>query len=263
MSTLTRYLTLFSYLVISLLMLATPSYSESPISEKSLASDIVIEDAYQPGSGLPVGKIQSLRGQALVFHRDPTVGYPIHIGLPLYNGDILLTRSQAWLLCRLIDGTSIALAPETTLTILQSSYNSARKTSVSSLYLKNGGARFKLQPLPDLDTNEVKVQTELAFSSATEADFLIRTNPAASNIVAFEKSRLEITSMAQPEAVTFLSDFQRVIISIETISPAVETLTRQEVETIMANFQPGPQSIFWAGGNYAAPDTPEKPLPSE
>jgi len=57
-----------------------PSFSETTISEQTLTGDIVIQETYQPASGLPVGKIQSVRGEAIVFHRDPTVGYrqPAH-----------------------------------------------------------------------------------------------------------------------------------------------------------------------------------------
>jgi len=220
-------------LTASILLLGRPSYSETSISEKTLTSDILIEKMYQPGSGLPVGKIQSVRGDAFVFHRDPTVGYRIQAGLPLYVGDVMRTREAAWILCRLIDGSYIVLTPKTTLTILQSSYNSSRKIGVTSLYLERGSARFKLNPMPDLSSYDYKVQTEIAFTRAREADFVVQANPEATEIVAFENSRLEVTSMAQPEEITFLSDFQRTIVSETIISPTVETLSREDIEIMM------------------------------
>ncbi|MEE9574968.1 MAG: FecR domain-containing protein [Gammaproteobacteria bacterium] len=231
-------------LTASTILWGRPSFSETTISEQTLTSDIVIKEMYQPGSGLPVGKIQSVRGEAIVFHRDPTVGYRIQTGLPLYAGDIMRTRATAWILCRLIDGSNIVLTPETTLTILQSSYNSARKTSVSFLYLKHGGARFKLNPMPALSSYDFKIQTEVAFTWAREADFVVKANPEATDIIAFENSRLEVTTMAQPEEVTFLSDFQRVIVTEEIISLTVETLSREDIETLMADFHPTPQSTW-------------------
>jgi hypothetical protein len=235
-------------LTASSILWGRPSFSETTILEKTLTGDIVIKERYQPGSGLPVGKIQSVRGEAIVFHRDPSVGYRIQTGLPLYAGDIMRTRATAWILCRLIDGSKIVLTPQTTLTILQSSYNSVRKTSVSFLYLKHGGARFKLNPMPDLSSYDFKVQTEVAFTLASEADFVVKANPQATDIIAFEKSRLEVTAMAQPEEVTFLSDFQRVIVTEEIISPTVETLSRADIETMMADFHPVPQSTLLAAG---------------
>ena len=225
-----------------------PSFSETTFSEQTLTSDIVIKDRYQPGSGLPVGKIQLVRGEAIVFHRDPAVGYRIQTGLPLYAGDILRTRERTWLLCRLIDGSHIVLSPKTTLTILQSSYNSRRKISVSFLYLEHGGARFKLNPIPDSVAHEYKVQTEEAFILAEEADFMVKASPEATEVIAFEKSRLEVTGMAQPEEVIFLSDFQRTIVAKEIISPTVETLSQETVETMMAGFHTAPLYTLLAVG---------------
>ena len=223
-------------LTASILLWGRASFSETTISEQTLTGDIVIEEMYQPGSGLPVGKIQSVRGEAIVFHRDPTVGYRIETGLPLYAGDIMRTRENAWILCRLIDGSHIVLTSKTTLTILQSSYNPSRKTSVTVLYLEYGGARFKLNPMPELSIYDYKVQTEKAFTLAREADFVVQANPEATEITAFEKSRLEVTSEAQPDEVSFLSDFQKIIISEEIISPTVETLSREDIEILMTDF---------------------------
>ena len=66
-----------------------PSFSETAIAEKMLSSDMVVKAAYQPGSGLPVGKIKAVRGEVIIFHRDPSEGYPVRTGLPLYQGDII------------------------------------------------------------------------------------------------------------------------------------------------------------------------------
>ena len=239
---------LFLCVTASALLWGNPSFSETTISEQTLTSDIVIKEMYQPGSGLPVGKIQSVRGEAIVFHRDPTVGYRIQIGLPLYAGDIVRTRETAWLLCRLIDGSHIFLAPKTTLTVLQSSYNSSRKISVSFLYLEHGGARFKLNPIPASDSHEFKVQTDAAFVLAKDADFVVKAGPGATEIAAFEKSRLEVTGMAQPDEVIFLSDFQRTTVAKEIISPTVETLSRETVETMMAGFHTAPLYTLLAAG---------------
>ncbi len=248
MSVLIKKLILWSFVAASILFSGHPSFSETTISEQTLTSDIIIEEMYQPGNGLPVGKIQSVRGEAIVFHRDPTVGYQIQTGLPLYAGDILRTRETAWIMCRLIDGSHIVLAPKTTLTIFQSSYNSNLKTSVTLLNLERGGARFKLNPMPELSTYDYKVQTELAFIQAREADFVVQANPKATEITAFENSRLEVTGMAQPEEVTFISDFQRTIVTEAIIAPMVETLSREDIETLMTGFNTAQTGTLAAAG---------------
>ena len=216
----------------SILLLGRPSFSETTISERGLSFDIVIKEAYQPGHGLPVGKIQSVQGEAVVFHRDPTVGYRLQTGSPLYVGDIMRTRGTARLLCRLIDGSSIVLTPATTLTIIQSRYNSIRKTGVSFLYLKHGGARFTLNPPPDLSSYDFKVQTDMVFVLTREADFVVKTSSEATDIIAFENSQLEVTGMAQPEDVISLSGLQRIFVSEKNSAPAVETLTREDIEPV-------------------------------
>ena len=237
---------LYWCLTVSFLLLGQPSFSETTISEQVLSADIVIKEAYQPGNGLPVGKIQSVQGEAIVFHRDPAVGYRLQTGAPLYVGDIMRTRRAARILCRLIDGSRIVVTPETTLTVIQSRYSATRKTSASFLYLRQGGVRFTLNPRTDLSSYDFKVQTEMAFLQARNADFIVKANPGATDIIAFENSQVEITGMSQPEDVTILSGPQKTFVSEENSAPAVETLTPEDIETLMADFHSAPQSTLLA-----------------
>ncbi len=241
------------------------SYSQSDFSEQTLASDTLTEDKYQPGSGLPVGKIQALWGEALVFHRDPMVGYRIQTGLPLYAGDIIRTQVAAWVQCRLIDGIRITLAPETDLTVGQSMCSSARKTCNSFTYLKQGNARFKLKPPADLVSYEFKVQTDLAAASVEAADFVVAATADAISFVALEKSRMEINSLSQPEEITYLSDFQKTSFSNNMVTSAVETVSGEEIETILAEFYPVPSSSLIAESSKSdsASDVTESQLLDE
>lgn len=233
-------------LISTLILIGRPSLSETTIAEQTLTSDIIIEKMFQPGSGLPVGKILSVRGEALIFHRDPAVGYRAQTGLPLYAGDIIRTRGTSWISCRLIDGSNIALTAGATLTILQSNYNSARQSSVSFLKLNHGGARFKFNPSPDLSSPEFKIQTETAFIVTRNADFIIRLNPAETEIIALENSRLEVTGMAQPEEYISLTDFQRTTIKEGMPSQTVETLFMEDIEAMTAKFHLLPHNKLFA-----------------
>ena len=228
---------LLPFVAVSILLLGQPSFSQTTISEQTLTRDMIIEEMYQPGSGLPVGKIQSVRGEAIVFHRDPSVGYRIQTGLPLYAGDIVRTRETGWMFGRLIDGSHIFLSPKTTLTILQGSYNASRKKSVAVLYLKHGSARFKLNPMADLSFSDYRVQTAVAVTRARQGDFVIQASSKTAEIAALENSRLEVISTAQPEEITFLSDFQKTTVSDAILFPTVETLSKEDVEIMKANFQ--------------------------
>jgi hypothetical protein len=252
MSVLRKNLIFWSCLIAAFLLLGRSSFSETAISEQTLSTDMVIKEVFQPGSGLPVGKITSVMGEALIFHRDPAVGYRAQSGLPLYIGDVIRTWKTAWILCRLSDGSDFTLAPETTLTILQCNLNTALKTSLSFLDLKTGGARFKLNPLTELSSYEFKVQTAAAFVHSKEGDFIIKANPAATEIIAFEKSRLEVTATAAPEEAIFLSDYQRTVVGEGMVSKTVEPVSRENAEAMMAEFHliprinpfvPGPKTI--------------------
>ena len=243
-----KNLIFLSCVIASFLLPGRPSFCETTISEKTLSSDIVVKEVYQPGSGLPVGKITALQAEAIVFHRDPAVGYRARTGLPLYQGDTIRTRETGWILCRLIDGCHFALMSQTTLSITNSSFNSARKTSASFLHLEQGSARFKLMPLPGLSSYEFKVQTEAATMVTGNADFIVTANPETTEIIAFDKSRLEVTGVAAPEEVLILSDFQKTVIRKELVPKTVETVSRQEAETMMVEYHLTPRIDLFASG---------------
>src|SRR5210317_973992 len=91
------------WLFLSLFLFEPPTFAEMNISEKLLPADAIVKDVFQGGSGLPVGKIQAVRGEVIVYHQEPTVGYRVKAGLPLYHGDTIKTRINGRILCRLID----------------------------------------------------------------------------------------------------------------------------------------------------------------
>jgi len=231
-----------------------------PIAEGSLPADTVIRDSFQAGTGLPVGKIQSVRGETFIFHLDPSVGYRARSGLPLYQGDTLVTRQNSLISCRLIDGSRLAMAPGTKLTLLKSKLNSARQTSLSFLSLKQGGVRFYVGGAPESSAFEFKVQTETALILVKEADFIVKAGPGSTEIITFEKSRIEVTDLAEPEEIQFLSDFQRTVVRPESVAPMVETVSPLDAEGLMAEFRLVPDSKIFPSGakKNRAPDTPDE-----
>ena len=225
-----------------LLLTVIVAAAERSISERSLAADTIIKEAFQAGSGLPVGKIQSVRGETFIFHRDPTTGYRARTGLPLYRGDILHTRKNARLLCRLVDGSRLALASGTVLTLLQANSNSARKSSESFLILRQGFAWFTLNPAPEITTFEFKVETDTAFIQAHKADFIVKAKSGRTEVINLEKSRLEVTNMSDPEEEYFLSDYQRAVIRPESVYPLIETISPTDAEALVSSLRFAPDS---------------------
>jgi hypothetical protein len=251
-----------------LLLFAQPAFSETVILENSLPADTIVEELFQGGSGLPVGKIQSVRGEVIVYHRDPTVGYQAKTGLPLYYGDTISTRNNGRILCRLIDGTLFLLVSETTLTIFQCNYNSARKTSVSFLSLKHGYGRFQVKAKAEVLSHEFKIQTDTAYAQAQDADFIIRASQDTTEIITFEQSRLEVTNLAEPEVIFFLSDFQRALVEdksdLQSGPQMVETVSQDEAEEMIAETRLLPQSHLFASSaeKYLEEDTAAEALKS-
>ena len=238
------------WLFIALLLFEPPSFAQMNISEKLLPADAIVEDVFQGGSGLPVGKIQAVRGEVIVYHQEPTVGYRVKAGLPLYQGDTIKTRINGRILCRLIDGTIFSLVPETTLTILKCNYNSARKDSEAFLSLKNGDGRFQVKAKAEVLSHEFKIQTYTAFAQAQNADFIIRASLNMTEIISFEKSRLEVTNLAEPEMSFFVTDFQRVFVQdksdLQSGPQMVENVPQDEAEEMIANTRLLPQSKLFA-----------------
>ena len=240
-----------------LLLTAVAAAAEKSMSERSLAADTIIKEVFQAGTGLPVGKIQSVRGETLIFHRDLSTGYRARTGLPLYQGDIMRTRKNARIFFRLVDGTSIALAPGSVITILQANLNSARKTSESFLTLKQGAARFSVKPLHELTASGIKVETEIAFIQARVADFIVKTDPASTEIVNLDKSRLEMTNLVDPEEIHFLSDYQRAVVRPDSAFPLIEGITREDTEPLLSFFRFAPDNTYFTFStlNDRSPDS--------
>ena len=239
-----------SCLFLPLILFVPPSFTQADISEMMLPEDAVVKEIFQSGSGLPVGKIQAVRGEVIVYHREPTVGYQAKTGLPLFYGDIIKTRINGRILCQLIDGTIFSLVPESTLTILQCNLNSARKASESFLSLKHGDGRFQVKAKAEVLSHEFKIQTNTAFIQAQNADFIARASLDMTEIISFENSRLEVTNLAEPEMSFFVTDFQRAFVQdksdFQSGPQEVETIFQEEAEKMIAETRLLPRSHLFA-----------------
>jgi hypothetical protein len=246
-----------TWLVFLLVLTAVAVAAETSISERSLSADTIIKDSFHAGTGLPVGKIQSVRGEVYILHRDLPTGYRAKSGLPLYQGDILRTRKNARMFYRLVDGSSLTMAPETVITLLLSNFNSARKSSESFLALKQGSVRFTVNPAPELSISEFKVETDAAFVQARKADFIVKADPGRTEIINLENSRLEMTNLTDPEEIHFLSDYQRAVVRPESVFPLIETIAPADAEALVSSFHLAPDNKLFTFGavNYRPQDT--------
>jgi hypothetical protein len=239
----------FFHIACSILLIVLfehPSHSEMYNSERPTPGDPIIEDIYQPGTGLPVGKIQSVRGSAVVFHRNHSAGYRAQTGLPLYEGDTIRTLAQARILYRLVDGSKIIQAPATILQIVRSNYNSTRKTSSLSLSLKQGEARFRVPISSEFFSSAYTVQTAAVFVDTQQADFVVRADRNRTTVTTFGESRLEVSKTENPEKILFLADYQQTAVGKGMDSPQVAAITPEEADALMLEFSILPESKLFA-----------------
>ena len=204
-----------------------------------------------------MGKIQSVRGESYIFHRDLSTGYRAKTGLPLYAGDILHTRKNARMFFRLVDGSGLAMAPGTVITLLQANLNSARKSSESFMAQKQGSVRYTVNPVPGLATSEFKVETGTAYIQARKADFIVNADPGRTEIINLENSRLEVTNLADPEEIHFLSDYQRAVVRLGSVFPLIEAVSPEDAGELVSSFRLAPDNKLFTlrAFNFNTPDT--------
>jgi len=197
-----------------------------------------IQKIYRAGSGLPVGKIQSILGDVFIIHRGKEDAYLAGVGLPLFRGDTIITKRSASLSCQLKDGSSVMLAGNSKLIIHLSTHDTQRKSSISSLLLASGRAYFQIAKLEDYEPREFKVETGPIIAGGRQAEFAIFIEDQSTEIIAFNDSLLEVMSLNDPEQKIFLSDFQRVEIQGYDLPSTVEVIPENEAKQIRSEFRP-------------------------
>jgi hypothetical protein len=231
----------FAVLVVIILYFFGHAYfhCHGAYAEALIPEGITFRESYQAGLGLPVGKILSVQGLAILLHSDGVNGYRAKIGLPLFEGDTVITLGKGRIAFKLIDGSILTLASDTKLTIEQCMFNSTHKQSSSQLFMNAGMARFEVKKLAEFELRDFKVQTKTAAMSGRSADFIIRAAEASTEVTVLEDTQLELVSLTFSESKTILSDFQRVVIEAGDILFDIEAINSDEIEEILNKFRPG------------------------
>ncbi|UCE51110.1 MAG: FecR domain-containing protein [Desulfobacterales bacterium] len=201
-----------------------------------LPEDVPISEIYQAGPGLPVGKIQSVWGSVAVIHADMTCGYQAKIGLPLFEGDTIITLGNGSTGCKLNDGSVIRIAPNSKLSIIRSAHDSKRKSSISSVSLPLGKAFFKITKLEDFEPREFKVTTDTVVVGARQADFMLLVTEEINEIIVMEGADLEITSVEDPEQKILLSELQRAVIEEGMLPSTIEMMPPEDANLLAGEF---------------------------
>ena len=223
--------------------------SENGPTDPLLPAGLVMEDAFRPGIGPPVGRVDLVQGEVVIIHKGVLRGYRARKGLPLFAGDTIVTLETGQMRFRLNDESTLTLAPETKLVIDRSIYDPAKKTRSSYISMSLGKARFWVKKFTDFKRSVFKVKTPTAVCGVRGSDFIAFVTALRSDFTALERTFLEVLSRAVPDGEPLLiQDFERAIVETtriwkEEVSPEeikqlkklfmtiVETLEEEEKET--------------------------------
>ena len=221
-----------------LLLLFNHAIQSKPIhAQTPLPAGMVIKKVYQAGSGLPVGKIQSVWEDVAIVHVGTEDAYQARVGLPLFRGDTIITHQNSSFSCQLKDGSIVKLAADSKLKINLSAHDPQRKSSISSLWLIAGKAYFQITKLDEYEPREFRVETDLIIAGGRQADFAIFIFEQTTEIIAFKDSLLEVMSLEDPEQIIFLSEFQRAEIEGGELPSTVEIFPAEQANQFLSDFQ--------------------------
>lgn len=219
----------------SMAVLCVSFLCRAPLLAASIPGDLVIEEPYAPGLGLPVGRTLSVQGEAIIIHRHDTKrGYMAKAGLSLFNSDILFTKKGGRMRFRLNDGSVMTLASGTELVITKSLYDEKKGTRSSFLGLGVGKARFVVRKLFEFRRSRFRVRTPTAIVGVRGSDFVIFTSEERTNITALGETSLEVVSSDFPdEGPVPVNDFEQVTVEEGALPSEVTPVSPEEAEKLL------------------------------
>ena len=236
--------------ITAMMLLAATAASGSGQDAPLLPATLVVENAYTPGIGLPVGKVLLVQGQVVIQHEDQPKGFYAKNDYPLFRGDTLITLDKGRIRIKLEDDSIITLASETKLVINKSVYDPDHKTRSSFIGMDKGKARFLVKKLVDFKDSEFKVKTKTAVAGVRGSEFIIIATDLFTEIFTLEDTRLEVISLASPckDIKKFppppecevkplvLMDFEKTIVRLGELPTEPEIVTPPDLEQFDRDF---------------------------
>ena len=202
------------------------------------SADMPIVAGYEPAYGTPVGRVQTVKGEAVIIHAEGKEGYFAKPGLSLYPGDTINTRKDGHIRLALNDESIMVLAPNTSLTIDKSVYDPDRQTRSSFSDMARGKAWFLIKKLGTFKRSEFKVKTQTAIAGVRGSEFIISADAARSVITAVKETRLEVAFLAAPEVPPLIiTDMEQTTVVKGAKTAPVVTISMAQLRAILEEFQ--------------------------
>jgi hypothetical protein len=213
-------------------------------AESDIPEGLAIVEIFKPGIGLPVGKVQLVQGEAIVIHKDISVGYKAENDMPLFEGDMVITREKGRIRFELNDGSILTMASKTEMTINQSLYDSESGTRSSFLKMLVGKARFVVKKLTEFKLSEFKVKTKTAVIGVRGSDFIVAANADRTEVTALENTDIEVVSLIGPEAEpAMLKEFEHTVIEAGALPSKIEEVFPEDIEILKRDFMSVPDHV--------------------
>lgn len=203
-----------------------------------LPEGLVIKEAFQPGYGHSVGKVQLVQGEAVIMHAGEMLGYWAKKDLPLFKGDTIVTKDKGRLRFNLHDKSVITLSSGTKLTITQSVYDLKNKTRSSFINMALGKAKFWAKKFADFKRSQFKVKSLTAVVGVRGSEWIEVVTEDSTRVITGPDTTLEVRSLVAPEEPpTVLEDFQGTTIEEGRLPSEVETITPEEYDQLQEPFE--------------------------
>lgn len=251
---------IFALWALPLFIFAASAYGFDDTSSGPLVPEgLVVEDAFKPGMGSPVGKVTAVRGEVLIVHEGTLKGYRAQKDLPLFKGDTIIALEKGRIRFELNDGSALTLIPETKLTISESIYDPDKKDRSSYIDISVGKVRSVVTKLSGYKRSAFTVKTPTAVCGVRGSDFITVAMVNISEITAYEKTALGVRSRDfLQEPPLLITDFERAIIE-RGKRPRKEKADRDKAEQLRKEFF-FPDELTGQGKEEEAAEKPgEKP----
>ena len=220
-----------------LLAICVPLLAVSSPSASLLPDNLIIEDEFKPGYGLPVGKIQVFQGEVVVMHADQLRGYRAMINLPLYQGDTIVTLEDGRVRFGLKDGSTLTLSSDTKLTINLSVYNPEKKVRSSFFNMVFGKVLFAVRKLTDFKSSQVKTKTQTAVVGVRGSQWVQVVTDTYTEITALIRTKLGVISTAYPEVdPVILEDFDQTTVYVGQLPSKVIKVSNKKLKQFEEDF---------------------------
>ncbi len=201
-------------------------------------------NAFLPEETKPVGKILSVRGNAMILHKDMKRASRAKKELPLFDGDTIVTQEKGQIRFMLNDKSIMTVAPKSELAINQSVYDSKKKIRSSSLTLMLGKARFLVKKLLHFKRSKFKVKTSSAVCGVRGSDFVVKATPKVTEVTTFEDTKLEVMDLVTPGGKPIiLESLARIVIEEGSLPSIVEKITPFEVDKMKKELTVIPKAV--------------------